>query len=200
MSDRRNRNRWAIEIDAWQNSSRWLHTAFTIDRSKRSSNKAAGEECTGSVGILTRPTPSCKSSSFPVGYVEDAFETRTQLEVVFSGLLKVPGNAAHEESWIPRHEVDVLNSASRLVGQTRCERKRGLLPIGIEKVLDEEKGLKAPMRELDRQLIPFGQIKVEPRWCFDRTILCQGPDSEIGHLQLRGEPFRPSQDQCRVRG
>lgn len=37
---------------------------------------------------LTRPTPSCKSSSFPVGYVEDAFETGTHLEAVFSSRQK----------------------------------------------------------------------------------------------------------------
>ena len=69
------------------------------------------------------------------------------------------------------------------LGRRDAEGKRGLLPVGIEEVLDEKKGLKAPMRELDRQLISFGQIKDEPRWRFDRTILRQVPDSEVGHLQ-----------------
>jgi len=92
---------------------------FTIDRSKRSSNKAAGKESTGGVDILTRPTPSCKSSSFPVRYVEDVFKPRTQLEVVFSSLLdllKIPSDAAHEKARIPRHKMNVLHSARWLVG------------------------------------------------------------------------------------
>jgi hypothetical protein len=31
------------------------------------------------------PTPSCQSSSFPMGYVEDCFDLRTLLEGCFSG-------------------------------------------------------------------------------------------------------------------
>ena len=30
------------------------------------------------------PTPSCQSSSFPMGYVEDCFDLRTRLEGCFS--------------------------------------------------------------------------------------------------------------------
>ena len=30
------------------------------------------------------PTPSCRSSSFPMGYVEDCFDLRTPLEGCFS--------------------------------------------------------------------------------------------------------------------
>jgi hypothetical protein len=30
------------------------------------------------------PTPSCQSSSFPMGYVEDCFDLRTPLEGCFS--------------------------------------------------------------------------------------------------------------------
>jgi hypothetical protein len=44
-------------------------TQHSTQRSKRSSNKAAGEESTAGV---------------PSGYIEDAFETRTKLEAFFS--------------------------------------------------------------------------------------------------------------------
>ncbi len=33
-----------------------------------------------------QPTPSCQSSSFPMGYAEDCSDLRTRLEGCFSGL------------------------------------------------------------------------------------------------------------------
>ena len=57
--------------------------------------------------------------TYPLGYVEDVFNPRTQLEIVFSsllGLLEVPGHAAHKESGIAWYKMDVLHSTRRLVG------------------------------------------------------------------------------------
>jgi hypothetical protein len=92
-----------------------------LDRSKRSSNKAASEEGTGSV---------------PSGYVEDAFEMRTQLEVVFSGLLKVPGDAAKKHPRIARHDVNVVDRR-RLVPQLRFKGEYSLFPFRVEQVPDK---------------------------------------------------------------
>ncbi len=58
--------------------------------------------------------------AYPLGYVEDVFKPRTQLEIVFSRLLElleVPGNAAHKRARVPGHEVNIVDSR-RLVPQS----------------------------------------------------------------------------------
>ena len=45
--------------------------------------KAAGEKQSEAYPSHP-PTPSCQSSSFPMGYVEDCFDLRTPLEGCFS--------------------------------------------------------------------------------------------------------------------
>ncbi len=50
---------------------------------KQLASKAAGEKQPEAYPSHP-PTPSCQSSSFPMGYVEDCFEARTQLAGVFS--------------------------------------------------------------------------------------------------------------------
>ena len=48
-----------------------------------SAGKAAGEKQPEAYPFHP-PTPSCQSSSFPMGYVEDCFNLRTPLEGCFS--------------------------------------------------------------------------------------------------------------------
>ena len=50
---------------------------------KQPASKAAGEKQPEAYPSQP-PTPSCQSSSFPMGYVEDCFDLRTQLEGCFS--------------------------------------------------------------------------------------------------------------------
>src|SRR5262245_9669052 len=131
--------------------------------------------------------------AYYVSYVEMGARPRTKLEVIFRGLLKIPCKTAHHKAWIPRHEMDGQDSGRRLIGQTGRKGERGLLPLGIEEVLDVENRFEVSMRQLDRQEIPFGQIKHEPGRRLDRAIFSQVSDSEVGHLYLRGEALRPSQ-------
>jgi hypothetical protein len=51
---------------------------------KQLASKAAGEKQPEAYPSHP-PTPSCQSSSFPMGYVEDCFDLRTLLEDCFSG-------------------------------------------------------------------------------------------------------------------
>lgn len=50
---------------------------------KQLASKAAGEKQPKAYPSHP-PTPSCQSSSFPMGYVEDCFDLRTPLEGCFS--------------------------------------------------------------------------------------------------------------------
>ena len=50
---------------------------------KQLASKAAGEK-QPEAHPSHPPTPSCQSSSFPLGYVEDCFDLRTPLEGCFS--------------------------------------------------------------------------------------------------------------------
>lgn len=50
---------------------------------KQLASKAAGEKQLEAYPCHP-PTPSCQSSSFPMGYVEDCFDLRTPLEGCFS--------------------------------------------------------------------------------------------------------------------
>jgi len=50
---------------------------------KQLASKAAGEKQPEAYPSHP-PTPSCQSSSFPMGYVEDCFDLRTPLEGCFS--------------------------------------------------------------------------------------------------------------------
>jgi hypothetical protein len=70
--------------------------------------------------LPTRPQVKNAPEAYPLGYVEDAFKPRTQLEVVFSSLvdpLKVPCNAAHKHPRVSRHEVNAVDRR-RLVSQS----------------------------------------------------------------------------------
>ena len=42
-------------------------------------------------GYPTRPQTQEAPQAYPLGYVEDAFKTRTQLVIVFNGLLFLAG-------------------------------------------------------------------------------------------------------------
>jgi len=55
--------------------------------SKSSSSKAAADESTGGVALLTRPPQAAKTACFPLGYDEDFDEPRTKLAGFFSILL-----------------------------------------------------------------------------------------------------------------
>ena len=59
--------------------------------------------------------------------------------VIFSGLLEIPGQAAHEKPRIARYEVDIVD-ASCLVAQTRFKEERRLFPFRVENVLNEQEG------------------------------------------------------------
>jgi len=50
---------------------------------KQLATKAAGEKQPEAYPSQP-PTPSCQSSSFPMGYVEDCFDLRTPLEGCFN--------------------------------------------------------------------------------------------------------------------
>jgi hypothetical protein len=50
---------------------------------KQLATKAAGEKQPGAYPSHP-PTPSCQSSSFPMGYVEGCFDLRTPLEGCFN--------------------------------------------------------------------------------------------------------------------
>ena len=50
---------------------------------KQLNSKAAGEKQPEAYPSHP-PTPSCQSSSFPMGYVEDCFDLRTPLEGYFN--------------------------------------------------------------------------------------------------------------------
>ena len=52
-------------------------------KTRLSPGKAAGEKQPEAYPSHP-PTPSCQSSSFPMGYVEDCFDLRTPLEGCFS--------------------------------------------------------------------------------------------------------------------
>ena len=52
-------------------------------KTRLSSGKSAGEKQPEAYPSQP-PTPSCRSSSFPMGYVEDCFDLRTPLEGCFS--------------------------------------------------------------------------------------------------------------------
>jgi hypothetical protein len=48
--------------------------------------------------------------AYAVCYVESGPPPRTKRAVIFSGLLKVPGQAAHKESRIAGHKVNVVDA------------------------------------------------------------------------------------------
>lgn len=48
--------------------------------------------------------------AYAVCYVESGPPPRTERAVIFSGLLKVPGQAAHKESGIAGHKVNVIDA------------------------------------------------------------------------------------------
>ena len=56
---------------------------------------------------------------------------RTKIEVIFRGLLKIPCETAHNKARIPRHEMDILDPARGLIGQTGCEGKDSLLEPSV---------------------------------------------------------------------
>jgi hypothetical protein len=64
--------------------------------------------------LPTRPQVKNTPEAYPLGYVEDVFKSRTQLEIVFSSLLEIPGDAAQERPRTPWHKVNV-GDGSRLV-------------------------------------------------------------------------------------
>lgn len=139
-----------------------------VGRSKRRSSKDAGGEHTAGI---------------PLRYVEDMFEPRTPLEVVFSGRLEVPGEAAHHKPRIPRHEV-CIRDTGRFIAQAGIEEEGGLLPFRIKKILHEEERLQSAMRQLYRKLISLGQIERGPGRCLRTAVFDQGSNAEIGGLNL----------------
>ena len=58
---------------------------------------------------------------------------------------EVPRQAPHHCPGIARHKVNVRHPG-RLSPKARLERKDGLFPLRIEKVLNEKKRLEPPMR------------------------------------------------------
>jgi hypothetical protein len=48
--------------------------------------------------------------AYAVWYVESGPRLRTKRAVIFSGVLKVPGQAAHKESRIAGHKVNVVDA------------------------------------------------------------------------------------------
>ena len=73
-------------------------------------------------------------------YVENGARPRTKPETISKGLLEVPGETAHEEPRITRHEMNIID-AGCLVPQSRFKEECRLFPFRVEHVLDEEKRL-----------------------------------------------------------
>jgi hypothetical protein len=90
--------------------------------------------------ILQQGRRKGTTEAYVVQYAAERHLTRTQLQGVFSGRLEVPGEAAHEKSRITGHEMNSVD-ACRFVAQTRFEIESGLLPLGVEEILNKQEGL-----------------------------------------------------------
>ena len=87
-------------------------------------------------GMAVMTNGKCRSRNFQFLIARSSWHIRRS---------EVPCHAPHHCPGIARHKVNVRHPG-RLSPKARLERKDGLFPLRIEKVLNEKKRLEPPMR------------------------------------------------------